>query len=279
MQNSVSEYFRNKASHYDDVIFQPYWQLSDDILWNILCHEVFDKLNPKFTFMDAGGGTGRWTQKILDRYVHSRGVIIDGSPDMLGVAQAKFEGQEYHKRISCIQADFDKKLPLLPLDGFDVIFNLHNVIGFVTDPTHFISTLHQHLRSGGRLISLVPNRYHCAFFNIKNGNMDLAEDAIRQSRSKFVRDMPAIHLFDVGIMKGIYENTGLCQTRFWGFPNFIFPGYQETQLHGNTESLIDILSQGEIREKIFKLELQESSNVQILGRSNNILVIGNRDSI
>jgi len=79
-------YFKHKAKQYDDVDKQYYWKLSDDLLWWNL-QKFLKKLPKNFRFLDAGGGTGRWSERILHSYPHATGVICDISSSMLDVAE------------------------------------------------------------------------------------------------------------------------------------------------------------------------------------------------
>jgi hypothetical protein len=79
-KEEVIEYFAQKADAYDAVIHQPYWVLSDKLLWHFFKDLVLDTLPSDFRFLDAGGGTGRWTDKILASYPRARGLIYDFLP-------------------------------------------------------------------------------------------------------------------------------------------------------------------------------------------------------
>ena len=57
------EYFKNKAADYDRVDEQVYWRLSDSILWHTFNEYILKNLPSNFSFLDAGGGTGRWSEK------------------------------------------------------------------------------------------------------------------------------------------------------------------------------------------------------------------------
>ena len=82
-QEKVLQYFKGKASGYDLVEGQVYWRLSDQLLWHLFNGSTLSKLNESFHFLDAGGGTGRWSEKVLRSYDGSTGVIYDLSADML----------------------------------------------------------------------------------------------------------------------------------------------------------------------------------------------------
>jgi ubiquinone/menaquinone biosynthesis C-methylase UbiE len=60
MKNVIStkSYFAEKAEKYDEVEDQVYWKLSDELLW-FQMQKYLNSYRENFTFLDAGGGTGR----------------------------------------------------------------------------------------------------------------------------------------------------------------------------------------------------------------------------
>jgi hypothetical protein len=71
----------------------------------------------------------------------------------------------------------------------------------------------------------------------------------------------------------MFEKHGMEVIMRSGFPNMLYPGYQETQLHGQTKGLSDMLEDKEIFDKIFNMEKENIGNSDIAGRGNNIFVI------
>jgi ubiquinone/menaquinone biosynthesis C-methylase UbiE len=120
---NIMAYFQGKADKYDLVEEQVYWQLSDRLLWNAFNDAVLSRQKPTFTFLDAGGGTGRWSEKILKSYNDAKGYIYDLSNDMLAQAEKKrrngLEGRMYLKQGNIENMNF-------PDSTFDITFNFHN---------------------------------------------------------------------------------------------------------------------------------------------------------
>ena len=168
--SEVLDYFKNKAKDYDLVEEQTYWMLSDKLLWENFKETVLDKLPSDFKFLDAGGGTGRWSLKILEEYPNSKGMIVDISPDMLNEARNKMKNKDLIHRIEIIEQNLEN-LENISDNSFDVCFNFHNVLGFVDNPQKVISELKRVVKVGGYVVSLVPNLYHNIFFNIFVNNI------------------------------------------------------------------------------------------------------------
>ncbi len=268
----VQDYFAKKASAYDDVENQIYWVLSDKLLWHFFTTEVLNKLPPNFIFLDAGGGTGRWTKKILDQYPEATGCLIDLSVDMLAEARKKFEDPKYAQRINIAEGNIEA----LPYNRkmFDVSFNFHNVLGFVQHPQIALSEMSSVTKYGGYVISFVPNLYHNLFFNISVGNLGYIETALKEGKSKFTDNMPYMHMYTPDKISDMYTSVGLAVERVSGFPNLIYPGYAETQLHGSTGELEDVLMNEEAFNAIFETEKILFYSNDIAARGNQIFIVG-----
>ncbi len=273
-KNDVLKYFKKKAPEYDLVEEQGYWRLSDKLLWHAITTYIIPLLPQKFNFCDAGGGTGRWSLKLLEHYPLSAGYTLDFSEAMLNEAEKKNKEKKLEDRWKCkIEdlsdlSDFSKKEK-----DFDFVFNFHNVIGFMNDISNFFQQLIKITKRGGIICTLAPNAYHGTFFNIMNHNIADAKKSL-QGLGRFTTQMPYIKMFTPQTIKEVMEANGIEIKICTGFPNFIYPGYQETQLHGQTESIADILKDEDIFNQIYQLEVSSLENKDIAARGNNIFIFG-----
>jgi hypothetical protein len=126
------------------------------------------------------------------------------------------------------------------------------------------------------LVSFVPNSYHAAFFNIMLGNLEEARRALTQNRSRFTENMPDMHFFTPTAIANLYRDVGLVVERLTGFPNLIYPGYQETQLRGSTTVLQNVLGTQEAFDEIYEMEYQAQKDDAIVARSNNVFIVGRK---
>lgn len=275
-ETAVRGYFAEKAPAYDDTDLQPYWVLSDRLLAQALREDVIVHLPETFTFLDAGGGTGRWTSFFADECPRSTGVLYDLTEEMIAVARRKAAERGFDDRVRFQQGDLSHVADDLRGETFDLAFNFHNVLGFVADPEQTIVDLAGLLKPRGLLVSFLPSAWHAAFFNIGLGRLDEARKALAR-RGRFTDTMPDMHLFDPERIQAMHKAAGLTVQVLGGFPNLIYPGYQETQLHGSTEELVDVL-EGERFQEIFEMENQVRSASGIAGRSNNLFVVARATS-
>lgn len=233
---------------------------------------MLSKLPVNFVFLDAGGGTGRWTKKILDEFPQATGYLVDLSVDMLDEAKKKFASQEYSSRVHLSEGDIERLQ--YSAKTFDVSFNFHNVLGFVQNPQIALGELSRVTKSGGYVVSLVPNLYHNLFFNVSVNNFKYVETAMKEEMSKFTDNMPFMHMYTPIKIRNMYEVAGITVERVSGFPNVIYPGYAETQLHGSTEVLEDILENRDVFNNIFEVEKELFYAEDIAARGNQIFIIG-----
>ncbi|MFD7712651.1 class I SAM-dependent methyltransferase [Streptomyces sp. NPDC059785] len=276
MPADILSYFRNKAGRYDEVDQQVYWRLSDELLWKTLTTTCLDKLRPDFTFLDAGGGTGRWTQRVLDAYPHARGVLVDLSPDMLAVAAAKRTGDRAD-RMLLVQGDLGDLPPDVREMRFDVVWNFHNVIGFVPEPGAVLRSLTGLLSEQGTLITLAPNRYHAVYFNLSTGRLDDARQAATTGTATFTDDMPPLRLFGPDELVDLYAAAGCRAELITGFPSAVYPSAQETQLAGSSPGVVQLLGDPAVFADVLAIEELLLTQPDLAARGNNIYVAGRRE--
>jgi trans-aconitate 2-methyltransferase len=133
---------------------QTYDQISEpQYQWGL---EVLDRLDPQAgeSVIDAGCGSGRVTEKLLERLPDGRVVGVDGSAEMIKVAGEKFAGDD---RVTLIVSDLLDLTPdLLEQNGapaaVDALFSTAT-FHWITDHDKLFSRIHSILRPGGRLVA------------------------------------------------------------------------------------------------------------------------------
>lgn len=268
------EYFKNKADKYDLVEEQAYWQLSDQLLWKVFKKEVLDRLPAGFTFFDAGGGTGRWSLKVLQEYPESSGYTYDLSEDMLRQAITKREANGLQDRWTIRQGDLHA-IEGVQSASVDVCFNFHNVLGFVEEPLKMLQEVVKLLKPKGYLVSFTPNLYHALYFNISLGRIEEARK-LTEGKGRFTLEMPDIYMFTPKQLQKYYDECGLEVLNLKGFPAFIYPGFLETQIEGNTQTLSEILSDPAVFEHILEIESLYLDEKELVSRGNNIFIVGQK---
>jgi SAM-dependent methyltransferase len=275
-QQEVLSYFRGKAARYDLVDNQLYWQLSDTLLWRALQDTALDKAPDGFRFLDAGGGTGRWTQRILDAYPDSSGVLYDLSADMAAEAERKLSAEIESGRLRTTIADLTTASEIEGSAVFDLVICLHNVVGFVSDPLTVIAELAETLAPGGRLAIFAPNKYHVAYFNLSRGEVEMARQAMA-GRGRFTNDMPEMALFTTDVLAELCELAQLKVEVRTGFPVLLYPGYEETRIVGTSSIPANVLADPVAFDQVLALEQQALAESSVSARGNNLYLVARKD--
>lgn len=272
---NVKKYFEKKADKYDLVEEQIYWRLSDSLLWYAMQNYVFSKMNSDFIVLDAGGGTGRWTEKILKEYNNAKVVIYDISEEMLEVARRKLE--KYENRVTIINGNLENIH--LSDDMFDLVINFHNVLGFVDNVPLCIKEIARVTKHGGLIVSFVPNLYHLIYFNISVCNVEEAQRASMEKRGRFTNDMPVMNLFTPENISDLYRENAITPIITTGFPSAIYPNIEETTIRDSSNKLINILGNQERFSKVFEIEKNLMKQKDIAARGNNIFIVGVKNDV
>lgn len=97
--------------------------------------------------LEAGAGTGRDAELVLERISRGHYTAIDGSADMLGILRRRLA--PYGDRITVIEADLNEPLPVTrPADAIFSIATFH----WLLDHDRLFANLATALRPGGQLV-------------------------------------------------------------------------------------------------------------------------------
>lgn len=138
------------AAQYDaaaEYIHPHYLELQDQIL-----EQLAEAAGEHFVVLDAGGGTGRLMERVLDLLPQAEGIVLDQSESCLEFAQGRLE--QFGARASVIkrrlQDDWQTSLPG-PVDAIISMSAIHHL-----DPTEkqtFYAKCYDCLSPSGRLLN------------------------------------------------------------------------------------------------------------------------------
>src|SRR4051794_21107117 len=98
------------------------------------------------TVLDAGCGSGRVTELLVDRLAHGRVIAVDGDPNMVAKTRERFAATE---RVEVHQQDL---LELEVAQPVDAVFS-NAVFHWVPDHDTLFRRIHAALKPGGRLVA------------------------------------------------------------------------------------------------------------------------------
>jgi trans-aconitate 2-methyltransferase len=118
--------------------------------------EVLDRLDPVDgeSVIDAGIGSGRVAEKLLERLPGGRLIGVDGSSEMIKVAAERFDGDE---RVTLLVSDLLDLSPELLAEhdapvAVDALFSTAT-FHWILDHERLFERIHSVLRPGGRLVA------------------------------------------------------------------------------------------------------------------------------
>ena len=132
--------------------------------------EVLDRLSLRGdeTVLDAGCGSGRVTEQLLERLPAGRVIAADAAPSMLAEARKRLE--RFGERVSFMECDLGRPLPLdEPVDAVFSTATFH----WVRDHDALFANLAAVLRPGGRLVAQCGGEGNIA--SVRQAVADLGE--------------------------------------------------------------------------------------------------------
>jgi trans-aconitate 2-methyltransferase len=139
--------------------------------------------------LDAGCGTGRVTEMLLQRLPRGRVVALDGSAAMIEEARRRFAGEP---RIEFVVADLARPLPLdTPVDAVLSTATFH----WISDHAALFRNLAAVLRPGGRLVAQCGGAGNIARVTAALKQVD---PTLRQAKNYATPEETAAHLSSAG---------------------------------------------------------------------------------
>jgi len=263
----VKKHFNNIANTYDSNNQKLYWQLCDQLLWDIISKNNGFSQNDNFSFLDIGGGTGEWSYKMLSEFPNSNGILVDFSREML--EQAKLKLAAFKGRIQIINSDVDD---LNLNQAFDLILNIY-LMPFYEHSEVLVNKLASLLRNNGTIISVAENYYNGIALNVLKGNIEEVNRAVQTQTGSLSRYVPPLKFCKMGDLERMYLENGIEPTIKCGFPVVSLIGVQEA-LSDEKNSLTKIL--GSNFDDILQLELDNIYDTENINRGKYLSLIGKR---
>ncbi len=277
----VISYFSKKASKYDLVDKQSYWNLSDQLLKKIVNKKIIGKFlnRKKLQIMDAGAGTGRWSLMLHDLFknkkIKTQFDLIDITPLMLKEAENKAKKRGISQQIKTYIGNIED-LSEYKNDFYDIAISFYNVLSFSKNPSLILREIYKKIKRRSLYVCIVSNKYHAYFFNIMTDNGSDLRKIKDSSKVRFNKNMPYVHCFTPNEIRLLFKKAGFKKIEVIGFPNFVYPNIEETNLTGESHRYKKILNNKKIFNQILQTEYKECFNSDLSARGNALLVIGEK---
>ena len=261
----VLEHFNGISTTYDENNKKVYWQLADNLLWEII-KEYIPK-DRQVTLLELGAGTGEWAYKILKEFDNISCVLVDFSNNMLN--QAKEKLKEFKNRVKIINSDInDLKLT----EQFDIVLNIY-VLPFFKNTNKLIEIVSSHLKSGGISISVGENFYNGLALNILKGNTNDVKNVIEKNVGSLSQYVPKLHFDKMNELVEIHRKYDIIPIFKCGYPVVSLIGVEEA-LTSDKNTISKILTDN--YDYIFNIEMQYIRDKSLYNRGKYICIVGEK---
>lgn len=161
-QKDVETFYDNVSKGYEDH--------DNRVCDRIVEHFIIDNIpkNKTLKILDAGGGTGRFSEPLLKR--GHKVVLTELSKEMLNKAKDKLKHYPYIKFIKNSVTNMNE----LKDNSFDVVLMINAILDYCGDYNKAMQETYRILKKGGLFIATVNNRFiYCKSHELKDGNYEL----------------------------------------------------------------------------------------------------------
>ena len=271
-------FFKDYSKNVDKADSQFFWRLSDDIILTIIKQHIPLGLNRQFTILDAGGGTGRWIEKLANLYPRANFLLYDKSQDMLNTAKRKRSLKKLKNdgRLEIIMGDI-QNMAEIPSATIDYIISIYNPISFIPRPVLFFREAFRVLKSKGKALIMGQGFYNAIYSKINNYLADANELASLEKNKKVIwnPNIPPSNLFSKEILEDLVKRASFRVNRLYGIPIFAQPGEEDFDPENKKRSRISqkLESDPAFYQQVFSLEMKYNALDSLINRGMNLLIV------
>lgn len=275
-EDEFQTFFKQYSQNVDNAENIGFWKLSDAIVERV-CLQLAAQHGAIKTVFDAGGGTGRWIER-LSRSLSAEFVLFDRSVDMLEKARQRFERLGLSERVSLMQGDLEN-LQNVQTESADLVISTYGVISFLSDPKSAFANIARTLRPGGIVMVMGHGFHNSLYSKIMNYRADSneLERMVETSQVKWASHVPWLRTYSQESLRALLEGAGLSFVKSFGVPVFMQPGPEDFDPENK---LVSTVSQSLLDPSFFKsaleLEMQFNSSPEVVNRGVNIIGVARK---
>lgn len=263
---NVKDYFNELAPKYENKIQKKFWNLSDDLLWDLTKEQIAKIERSNVKLLDAGGGTGFWTKKILKEFNHLEVDICDISCEMLNVARKELDS----KKVNITKC----KVEELPYenDSFDISI-CYYVLPFIQDLQKTLAELSRVTKKDGIILLAFENLYHGLSLNLLCNKISRVHQLLAGDAVRIADHIPKLNFNSFSEMNELLNANDIVVTHKFGFPVISNVGVRE-KITGNNYSISDVLKTKENYSEILGIEKVLIRDEALVNRGKYIFITG-----
>ena len=190
---------------------------------------------------------------------------------MIDIARLKLEKKIFTNRFN-IEIDDARQLNHIKDKEFDIIFCLHNVIGFFDETIIAISNFYKKLKENGKCAVMFPSYYHSIYFSNTTNRIEQLDEIEKNHKVQYNDTMPPLKVFEISDIEYLQKESGFKNVSCYGFPITLYPGMEETFVHGSTANIVNLLESNH-QSKLLEIEKKLCLQSKLSSRGNNIIAI------
>ena len=275
MSRKFQQFFEEYSANVDNAKKVHFWKLSDYIIETILAKHLGRKIKKNIVIFDAGGGTGRWVEK-LAKVFPCNYILYDLSDSMLEIAKKKKSLQALGDKLRVIKGNLEN-ISAVNRSSVDHIISIYNPISFVGDPSRVFSEFYRILRKNGLALVMGQGYYNAIFSKINNYLATPSElDSLYRNREVcWNEDVPKLKVFTKEALERLASTNGFAIIGTYGIPIFAQPKIEDFDPKNKQKSSLSQKLEKDSRffKKVFDIEMLFNSLPTVVNRGMNIMIV------
>lgn len=272
-------FFENYSKNVDKADQQYFWKLNDEIIFSILTKNLQPFLeNSDVTILDAGGGTGRWIEKLLPISV-CKFILVDNSSDMLERAKLNLNSELKNGRVTIYNNNL-LELKNIESNSISSVISMYNPISFIDDTKKVFCEFYRVLKKNGIALIMGQNA-HNAIYSKVNNYLCSSQELSQLSHTNYVSwndSLPPLKVFSLESLHNYMTESYFKINGSFGIPIYAQPGPEDFDPSNKKQSAISNRLKEDCRfyNELLKIELDNNSNISLVNRGMNLLIIGSK---
>jgi ubiquinone/menaquinone biosynthesis C-methylase UbiE len=278
-KQEFKSFFQQHAQNVNNAEKQGFWLFSDTII-EMLILEHFSHLTSEDTLLDAGGGTGRWIEKLANKLA-CKFTLFDKSEDMLAKAVSSTELQtlKTNNRISFYQGDLED-MSMIADNSISGIISTYNPLSFVDEPNIAIGEMYRILKPGSQMLVMVMSRANTLFSKINNFMAEAKEInwMTKESKVKWANYTPSLHTFSRRQLQSLVESNNLNYETCYGVPLYLQPQSEDFDPTNQARSKISqkLMSERGFWDSQMSLQFADHQDPELVNRGMNLFFLATK---
>jgi|JI8StandDraft_1071087.scaffolds.fasta_scaffold43034_3 ubiquinone/menaquinone biosynthesis C-methylase UbiE len=275
-KKDFDNFFEPYSKSVDDVdANSAFWRLSDQIIFDLINREALSIAKSGDVIFDAGGGTGRWIEKMSHK-TEANFILFDKSKHMLDVAEKRISRANLESRVKIIEGDL-AKMSNIPNNSVDYVTSIYSPISFIYDYKDAFSELNRILKPNGKILIMAHNYHNAISSQLNNSLADIVQisDLCKSRMVKWAPHVPPLVSFSKETIEQELKDAGFLIDKTYGIFVYVQPGFED--FNPKNEGVSKISKYLEITDnfnKIYEIEMAVNSYPSLVNRSMNLLSVG-----